>query len=595
MRKYLYLLIPLIMLLLPLKGYAQEKEMSVNLTSEYTQATFHLEFETEQTYTVVITHPSGLTHETTIEGSEGSISISDIEDGEYKLTITAEEDIVVKSRVEAKKTEVQTNPKDINVSTVVSGLKIYFKNTDLCIEWDENANEDTINVEVIEPTSMQVLDSKKVTNTFYTLDFDESFNKLEIYLVPSRSSNVEGAGTRFTIDVVLDNKGRVIFPETTLYNISEYTFDVKVIDNMRVFVDEDNKIVYDQVFNEAGDYQVTIPLNDMKNHITVWCEDSDGNLNSFLTTIDRDIEAPIFSVNPFDTVTKDSSINISGSVTESKSVMFNDFEVMVDEYGRFTFDAMLIVGDNKITLTAYDDAGNETTVEYIITRKEVNYIPLIIIFGIGIFSLLIGTVLKKKREFAEKESPKTKEKKEPKKPKEKPKKEPKAKKKRANSNMVNDYLSPLPILVLGIFLIITGTVAIKNTVVASASMEPTLKTGSICIINKLAYKNKPIQRGDIVCFYSTQENAIMTKRVVGVAGDEISFKDGFLILNGEKAIEEYLDEDIETNSSKTFIVPDGSVFLLGDNREDSYDSRFWENPFVSTSHIYGKYLGDINL
>ena len=616
MRKIILLLAPLIFLLVPLKGYAQTKEMTVGLTDVYTQATFYLEFETEQTYNVVVTYPSGLTHETTIEGNEGTISISDIENGEYKVTITADDDINVKSRVEAKKTEISANPKDINISTVVSGLQIYFKDTDLCIEWDKNANEDVIDIEIIEPNSMQVLDSAKLNDNFYSLDFDESIKQLEVYLVPAKSANIDGAGTRFTIDVVLDNGGRVKFPNETLYNVSEYSFDVSILDNMTVFVDEDGKIVYDNTYNVAGDYNIVIPLNDMKNHITVWLKDDKGNLNSFSTVIDRDIEAPVFNISPFDTVTKNSSINISGSVTEATSVFFNDFEVLTDEYGRFSFDNALIVGDNNISLTAADEAGNVTRIDYVITRKEVNYTPALVIAIIGFIVLFMGVISKKKKEFSQNpksvksEKPTKKEKvvkektspffsasgKKEKKEKVKPEirtKEIKKPIKRSSKSVLNGIFDYLPICVFIAVVLITMTCLIKNTVVASASMEPTLKTGSICLYNKLAYKYKPISRGDIICFYSTEQNEVMSKRVIGIAGDEISFKDGYIFINGLKAEESYISEDMETNSTKTFTVPEGSVFVLGDNRDNSYDSRYWENPYISVNQIYGKYLGTI--
>ena len=615
MRKLIVLFIPLLFLLIPLKGYAKTKEMTVGLTDAYTQATFYLEFETEQTYNVVVTYPSGLTHETTIEGTEGTISISDIENGEYKLSITADNDINVKSRVEAKKTEVSANPKDINISTVVSGLQIYFKNTDLVMEWDKNANEDSIDVEVIEPNTMQVLDSNKLSGNYYTLDFDESIKQLEVYLVPAKSANIEGAGTRFTIDVVLDNGGRVTFPEQTLYNVNEYSFNASVRDNMTVFVDEDDKTVYDNTFISAGEYTITIPLNDMKNHITVWLKDEKGNLNSFSTTIDRDIEAPVFNISPFDTVTKNSSVNISGSVTEATSVFFNEFEVMTDEYGRFSFNNALVVGDNNISLTATDEAGNITRIDYVITRKEVNYTPALVIALLGIVIIFMGVISKKKKEFSQNPKPEKKEKLSKKDKKEKKAEEdispffefqekdnkkekvkPEVTKKpirKPHKSGVNELLDYLPICVFVLVVFITMNGLIKNTVVASQSMEPTLKTGSICLYNKLAYKRKPISRGDIVCFYSTEQNEVMSKRVIGIAGDEISFKDGYVFINGLKTEESYIPEDMETNSAKTFVVPDGTVFVLGDNRDNSYDSRYWENPYISVNQIYGKYLGTI--
>lgn len=135
----------------------------------------------------------------------------------------------------------------------------------------------------------------------------------------------------------------------------------------------------------------------------------------------------------------------------------------------------------------------------------------------------------------------------------------------------------------------------KNTIVASASMEPTLMTGDYVMYNRIAYKLHPVERGDIICFYSHEFELIFSKRVVGIAGDTISFNDGFLFINGQKAIEDYIPEGIETNCAKTFVVPENTVFVLGDNRENSHDSRFWVNPYISTNDIYGKYAGSLHL
>ena len=129
---------------------------------------------------------------------------------------------------------------------------------------------------------------------------------------------------------------------------------------------------------------------------------------------------------------------------------------------------------------------------------------------------------------------------------------------------------------------------------ASGSMEPTLNVGNTVFYNRLAYVRNTIQRGDIVAFQSDEFGAVFAKRVIGIPGDVITFESGYVVVNGSIADEsDYLDPDIETNSSKTFVVPEGTVFMLGDNRENSLDSRFWENPYIPIDKIKGKYIGQI--
>ena len=131
-------------------------------------------------------------------------------------------------------------------------------------------------------------------------------------------------------------------------------------------------------------------------------------------------------------------------------------------------------------------------------------------------------------------------------------------------------------------------------VIPSGSMIPTLEVGDIVVANGLAYKLKEPQRGDIIIF--DMNGVTLIKRVIGVPGDSLMFVDGYLYLNGELVSEEYLPENIETNSFKDFEdIPDECYFVMGDNREHSYDSRFWDEPYVKADAIRGKMSCDISL
>lgn len=101
-------------------------------------------------------------------------------------------------------------------------------------------------------------------------------------------------------------------------------------------------------------------------------------------------------------------------------------------------------------------------------------------------------------------------------------------------------------------------------VIPSGSMIPTLEVGDIVVANGLAYKLKEPQRGDIIIF--DMNGVTLIKRVMGVPGDSLMFVDGYLYLNGELVSEEYLPENIETNSFKDFEdIPDECYFVMGDN------------------------------
>ena len=129
--------------------------------------------------------------------------------------------------------------------------------------------------------------------------------------------------------------------------------------------------------------------------------------------------------------------------------------------------------------------------------------------------------------------------------------------------------------------------------VVSGSMEPTLMTGDICFYNRMAYIFHGPKRGDIVLFKVAGEKAYLAKRIIGLPGDHISFIDGVVFINDTLLEEEYIGDDVKTLCWLSFDVPENSYFVLGDNREHSLDSRFWDDPYVSEENIFGRYIGTI--
>jgi signal peptidase I len=116
---------------------------------------------------------------------------------------------------------------------------------------------------------------------------------------------------------------------------------------------------------------------------------------------------------------------------------------------------------------------------------------------------------------------------------------------------------------------------IKPFAIPSPSMEPTLVEGDRVLVNRLVYHFHPPRRGDVIVFHppGRPESDPFIKRVVAVAGDTISVHDGVLYLNGEPQDEAYVKEyPIEEDYPETF-VQTGYVWAMGDNRNNSGDSR----------------------
>lgn len=134
---------------------------------------------------------------------------------------------------------------------------------------------------------------------------------------------------------------------------------------------------------------------------------------------------------------------------------------------------------------------------------------------------------------------------------------------------------------------------IKENVAACAkiptgSMEETVLTGSRVVINRMAYIFEEPRRGDIVSFYYPDDGVTLyLKRVMGLPGETIQGIDGYVYINGTKLTEDYTDERI-TEDFGPFTVPEGCYFMMGDNRNNSWDSRYWIHTFVEKDEIMGK-------
>jgi len=112
--------------------------------------------------------------------------------------------------------------------------------------------------------------------------------------------------------------------------------------------------------------------------------------------------------------------------------------------------------------------------------------------------------------------------------------------------------------------------------VPSASMEPTIKEGA-CVFGYRVFIN--IHRGDVVVFRHDEQ--LHVKRIAAVPGDTI------YIDNTDHSVS--VNEPMEA-ADRVLTVPDGCFFMLGDNREDSLDSRYWDDPFIIETEILAKML-----
>lgn len=138
----------------------------------------------------------------------------------------------------------------------------------------------------------------------------------------------------------------------------------------------------------------------------------------------------------------------------------------------------------------------------------------------------------------------------------------------------------------------------SNYVVEGVSMEPTLENGNKLIVNKMSYQIGELNRFDVIVFHHNEEEDFV-KRIIGLPGDKIEYRNDELYINGEKINEPYLEtyrKDLSgdkltgdfTLKELTGVetVPEGKLFVLGDNRLKSWDGR--QFGFISADQVVGK-------
>ena len=146
----------------------------------------------------------------------------------------------------------------------------------------------------------------------------------------------------------------------------------------------------------------------------------------------------------------------------------------------------------------------------------------------------------------------------------------------------------LEIALISLFLFISINTLSARIRIESVSMEPTLYAGNFVVVSKLAYQFTEPGRGDIIVFHypPNPEQDPYIKRIIGLPGDQVIVNEDDVLVNGVRIAEPYLDSP--TRQGGEWTIPPDSLFVMGDNRNNSSDSRSWG--VVPVENVIGKAL-----
>ena len=148
------------------------------------------------------------------------------------------------------------------------------------------------------------------------------------------------------------------------------------------------------------------------------------------------------------------------------------------------------------------------------------------------------------------------------------------------------------LIVVAAIAVLVATLYLPILQIYGNSMTPTLHDGQLIV----SVKDANMEQGDIIAFY--YNNKILVKRVIATAGEWVSIDDnGVITVNGKILEEPYISEQSlgECNIDFPYQVPEGKLFVMGDHRSVSIDSRHWDEPYVAIEEIVAKHMFSIPL
>ena len=141
------------------------------------------------------------------------------------------------------------------------------------------------------------------------------------------------------------------------------------------------------------------------------------------------------------------------------------------------------------------------------------------------------------------------------------------------------------VIIAGVTVFIIRTFLAQPFLVSGASMSENFKSGDYLVVDELTYQFEKPERGDVVVFrYPGDPKTFYIKRAVGLPSERVTIKGGYVFINEKKIQESYLTSDTQTFGDVDLLLKEDEYFVLGDNRNHSFDSRSW-GPLMRTNIV----------